>query len=1127
MASVDIALTGCRVHSSGVDWSDQQIADTGLPVAIEADGNRVRLLGVYHWASVNALRFDIATTGRFVAGSLYFRLTVGSNSAESPELVLALSDDRPTLTLGSSSEGYADWLRFARAAIALFPTPQTNGTLRVQNTPFASGTISNKIATLSENDTHDFNSSNIDPADGAVTWNVKSGGGAISSAGVYTPPDVTANTAVTIALLVNGSEVDTVTFTVTPHILPTIANKITTLAETATHDFNIENAANAAGVLSWRVKTGSVGTINANGVYSIGTDAVNVRTDTPVTVELIDTSGSTVTVRDSDTFVVTPVFTGTISNKIATLEETDTHDFNATGVSGPGDPVTWRVNSGGGSITNAGAYTPPDVTANRAVTVALLVGGRQVDTDTFTVNVVHTPVQSTQYAYIRSGNAPALPAAQNQRSTAGAPSGWSLNDQAVTTSLDVYRISRRVTTLGGVFQSGDTDWAWDPATQPGTPYRLRLPTTRTQYAYLRAASLPTLPSSTAEALPATWQAANPGADTTGGVYRIRRTVNERLGAFVSASSWVWDPGQANQPWQPAATTTRKQYAFRRAETLDESTGLPSSTAQALPAGWSATAPVRTQDAGVWRISRTVTERLGAFVSANAWAWDPAYSGQPYVLPLSALSDSIRRWITTVRHRETGIEAQVIWALHADVPLTYAERAIYQKVGINDDLPAAPAGATVADFVLANLGAWSIDFPDYNAQTEKVACTSATLGSDNSLSDWSTVFVCESPADINTVYRISVEKPDALSNTGTARVPADTLDDAPDSSTAGAIWANTGHRNALTQVWTWDGWIKVEGTDARQRDIRIYVSDKTDTTISVGTAKPHETPTSYRLRIFTAAGTSALQTRSGAGSASGFTATFSGLTESTLYRVEGVAIYGTGDTAEPGPKDTHFIQTGVEIDGGVAKIVGLTPSSVKVTVPAVDGNNVTYDWEYDVGRSNTLVWIRRPRTTTNETTIPGLRNNSTLRVRYRVNVGSDEGDWRSIGEGYVPQAAAAPENVSNVVLTINADGTYNVTFDAPVGSARPIDRYGAILFRNGQFAGWFDGSVATSRDRDGYNGRVLYDEGDYHAEVRAVSLSATDDSTTTTDDLTGDWVASNVVRWGGVPLLDDTDIPAAV
>ena len=665
MAHVDIALTDCRVLSSGVSWGDTNIADTGLPAEIEADGARVNSLGVFNWESADALRFDIAVAGRFVGGTtLYFRFTVGTQSADSPPLTIpSAGDNRPTLTLGSQHDAYADWLPFVRAVIALFPTAQTDGTLRVQDGPFASGSITNKIATLSENDTYDFNAGSLDPADGTVTWQVKSGGGSITNAGVYTPPDVSANTAVTIALLVDGTEVDTDTFTVTPVFLPTISNKITTLAETATHDFEIANAAQATGTLGWRVKTGSVGTIDSDGVYSIGTDAIDVRTDTPVTVELIDTSGSTVTVRDSDTFVVTPVFTGTISNKIATLEETDTHDFDATGVSGPGDPVTWRVNSGGGTITNAGLYKPPDVTANRAVTVALLVGGRQVDTDTFTVNVVHTPVQSTQYAYVAAASAPALPAPQGQRSAAGAPSGWSLNDQAATTALDVYRVSRTITRLNGVFQSGDTDWAWDPATQPGTPYRLRLPTTRTEYAYLRGTSQPTLPTSTAEPIPAGWTTAQLAATTDAHVYRIRRSVNERQGAFVSASSWVFDP--ATQPWRQARTTTDTQYAFRRAETLDEVTGLPASTGAALPAGWSALAPARTEDAGNWRIARTRTLRLGAFVSATAWAWNPVYAQQPWQRALAGLSDTVRKWVTTVRHIASGALAQVVWTVQAE------------------------------------------------------------------------------------------------------------------------------------------------------------------------------------------------------------------------------------------------------------------------------------------------------------------------------------------------------------------------------------------------------------------------------------------------------------------------------
>ncbi|MDE0473494.1 MAG: hypothetical protein OXI50_02950, partial [Gammaproteobacteria bacterium] len=275
------------------------------------------------------------------------------------------------------------------------------------------------------------------------------------------------------------------------------------------------------------------------------------------------------------------------------------------------------------------------------------------------------PVQSTQYAYIRAAAAPSLPAPQNQRSTAGAPGGWLGAATSATTTLAVYRISRTISTLGGVFQSASTDWAWDPATQPGSPWRNFALSTRTEYAYRRGASLPSLPTGTTEALPAGWSAGDPGATTAEGVYRIRRTVSSRAGAFVSATAWAWAPAAASQPWAPAATTRRTQHAYRAAETLAEN-ALPASTAEALPAGWSAATAGRDTDNGVYRIARTLTERLGSFVSATAWAWDPAYASQPWQKPLSALSSTIRKFTTRVRHRATGATCTVVWTLLADL-----------------------------------------------------------------------------------------------------------------------------------------------------------------------------------------------------------------------------------------------------------------------------------------------------------------------------------------------------------------------------------------------------------------------------------------------------------------------------
>ncbi|MYB43055.1 MAG: hypothetical protein F4X76_12935, partial [Chloroflexi bacterium] len=166
MAHVDIALgANYSLTSSTHLWADAQIADTALPDEIEADGGRLNLFSVADWTGFNvaACRVEFSVAGLVTAeaiDSLYFRLTVGSQSVDSPRFPHEKDATGPrysaTLT-PSDGAVYTEWLAWIKAARLLFPLVTTTGTLRVQDGPFASGSITNKIATLSETATHDFN----------------------------------------------------------------------------------------------------------------------------------------------------------------------------------------------------------------------------------------------------------------------------------------------------------------------------------------------------------------------------------------------------------------------------------------------------------------------------------------------------------------------------------------------------------------------------------------------------------------------------------------------------------------------------------------------------------------------------------------------------------------------------------------------------------------------------------------------------------------------------------------------------------------------------------------------------------------------------------------------------------
>ena len=151
----------------------------------------------------------------------------------------------------------------------------------------------------------------------------------------------------------------------------------------------------------------------------------------------------------------------------------------------------------------------------------------------------------------------------------------------------------------------------------------------------------------------------------------RPTVTHRTTKHaVDAGDASWDfavpqPTVTNTLPSPVDTV---QYAFRlEGESLDETTDLPTSTTDGAPDGWSFTAPARTETQGVLRIASTRRTFRGEFVSRTAWQWSPEFDSQPYLKSLNDLSRYIRKFVTTVRHKATGVLGQVVWTIQADPP----------------------------------------------------------------------------------------------------------------------------------------------------------------------------------------------------------------------------------------------------------------------------------------------------------------------------------------------------------------------------------------------------------------------------------------------------------------------------
>ena len=284
-----------------------------------------------------------------------------------------LAEDNATTYYDDTASGLSDYVEYR-------VTPKTaagNAPPRVYS-PLGP-VIINKIATLPENEQHDFETNS--PSD-TVRWSVKSGSGTINPiTGRYTPADVSAPETVVVALLLGNEEKDTDSFTVTPLIKATISNKIAYLRIGQTYDFDYQGG---IGAVTWRVEPDSehndpTGTIDSDGIY---TTPNSLPTGREATISLLD-GGE---VSESLTIALLPATAGKITNKIESLREGESYVFIAQ-LSASNSP-TWRLTQGsGGSLGSNGSnlitFYSGDLDSDGTATLELLEFGVLSDSVTF------------------------------------------------------------------------------------------------------------------------------------------------------------------------------------------------------------------------------------------------------------------------------------------------------------------------------------------------------------------------------------------------------------------------------------------------------------------------------------------------------------------------------------------------------------------------------------------------------------------------------------------------------------------------------------------------------------------------------------------------------------------------
>ncbi|HSJ09975.1 MAG TPA: hypothetical protein VK928_08670, partial [Longimicrobiales bacterium] len=229
---------------------------------------------------------------------------------------------------------------------------------------FVSGiTITPNPATMTILESRQFSAAGINQVGGgaiAITpvWSVVSGGGTISSSGVFTAGMQTGSFTQTIMATSNGlTATATVIVTVGPITSITVTPTPATLAAGATQQFTAVGRDAADNVVAftptWSM-AGAGGTINGSGVFTAG------GTPGTYTGAVMASNG---TVNGVATVVVTagPLANMVITPDPATMAVGATQQYIATSTDAFGNVIanspTWTVTNGGGTINATGLFT--------------------------------------------------------------------------------------------------------------------------------------------------------------------------------------------------------------------------------------------------------------------------------------------------------------------------------------------------------------------------------------------------------------------------------------------------------------------------------------------------------------------------------------------------------------------------------------------------------------------------------------------------------------------------------------------------------------------------------------------------------------------------------------------------
>lgn len=335
--------------------------------------------------SGTGISVKISPASANVATSASQQFTAVVTGAESTDVYWKVLEGVPGGTITSTGQYTAPastGVFHVVATSVLDATASAMATVTVAAAPAVSVSINPANLTLGALQTQQFSATVLNANDPAVTWNVlEPNGGTVTPGGFYTAPVSPGVYHLEVHSRAQPDKLATATITVQPIIVAvTPQTALVEIGSSQQFNATVTGAANTA--VTWSVQEGpSCGSVSASGLY---TPPSTVGTCHIIATSVVGgiTAAATATVINPVTVVIQPL--------TVTLSMNQTQQFTATVMGSTNQAVSWSVLEGalGGTITSAGLYTAPTVTANTVLHVVATPQANPAKAAQATVTVV-------------------------------------------------------------------------------------------------------------------------------------------------------------------------------------------------------------------------------------------------------------------------------------------------------------------------------------------------------------------------------------------------------------------------------------------------------------------------------------------------------------------------------------------------------------------------------------------------------------------------------------------------------------------------------------------------------------------------------------------------------------------